>query len=237
MTRYDRYEARSSGVLSALAALFLVVYAAPIVWPQLPGGVARACAVANGAIWACFVADLATRLALTPHRGRWLVTHPIDVLTVALPMLRPLRVLRVFTATQTLLTRSGGLLRGGQAVVATAALLVVIGALAVLDAERGAAGATITDAPDALWWSVTTVTTVGYGDLYPVTGTGRIVASALMVIGISLVGTITATVAAWFVAQRAEDERADDERDRAHLQALLSEVSALRREVAHLRRP
>lgn len=75
-----------------------------------------------------------------------------------------------------------------------------IAALAMLDAERDADGATIHTFGDALWWGATTVTTVGYGDRYPVTTTGRIVATALMVVGISLVGVVTATIAAWFVS-------------------------------------
>ena len=72
-----------------------------------------------------------------------------------------------------------------------------------VDVERGAHGANITTFGDALWWAMTTVTTVGYGDQFPVTTTGRIVAAALMLVGISLLGLITATVAASFVALSA----------------------------------
>jgi voltage-gated potassium channel len=62
--------------------------------------------------------------------------------------------------------------------------------------------------PDALWWAATTVTTVGYGDRYPVTAVGRLVATGLMVVGIALLGVITASVAAWFVRniQAAREE-------------------------------
>jgi voltage-gated potassium channel len=71
--------------------------------------------------------------------------------------------------------------------------------VAALDAERDAPKANITTIGDALWWAATTVTTVGYGDRYPVTTTGRIIAVTLMVVGIALVGAITASIAAWFV--------------------------------------
>lgn len=85
-----------------------------------------------------------------------------------------------------------------------------LGAVAVLDAEQDAAGANISTFGDALWWSATTVTTVGYGGHFPVTATGRFVAVALMLVGIACVGASTAGVAAWLVAQvQAED--CDDE--------------------------
>ena len=83
-----------------------------------------------------------------------------------------------------------------------ASVLILIGALAILDAERGSPGANITSFSDALCWTITTVTTVGYGDRYPVTGLGRLVTAALMLVGISLLRLVTATVAAWFM--RAE---------------------------------
>ena len=78
-------------------------------------------------------------------------------------------------------------------------MAVGLGALAVLDAERDAPGANITTAGDALWWAATTVTTVGYGDRYPVTTTGRFVAVALMVVGIAVVSALTAVIASWLI--------------------------------------
>jgi voltage-gated potassium channel len=81
----------------------------------------------------------------------------------------------------------------------------------VLDVERSSPDANITDFGDAIWWAVTTMTTVGYGDRYPVTGIGRIVAFALMVGGIALLGTVTATLASWLVENvEAEKEQSED---------------------------
>jgi voltage-gated potassium channel len=76
---------------------------------------------------------------------------------------------------------------------------VSLGALAVLDAERNAPDANITTAGDALWWASTTVTTVGYGDRFPLTTEGRFIAVGLMLVGISLVGSLTAVIAAWMI--------------------------------------
>ena len=196
-----RYETRTSALMTVLALLFLGVYAITVIATGFPVWLLRAAGTLNGVIWAVFAVDLAIRVWLAEHRVRWLIAHPIDVVSVLLPALRPLRVLRVFTAGQTLLARRGGLVRTGQAVVFTAALLVLIGALAALDAEQGAPDATIVTFGDALWWAITTVTTVGYGDLYPVTAQGRIVAASLMVVGISVLGVVTASVAAWFIEQ------------------------------------
>ncbi|MFI0712522.1 potassium channel family protein [Streptomyces inhibens] len=88
-------------------------------------------------------------------------------------------------------------------VVMTAVLLA--GAALVVVAESGAQHANITSYPRALWWSLETATTVGYGDFYPVTLWGRIIASLLMLSAITAFGVITAALATWFVGHAQED--------------------------------
>src|SRR5450759_4660981 len=78
-------------------------------------------------------------------------------------------------------------------------LILFVASLAVLDAERGAKSATITTFGDALWWAMTTVTTVGYGDRYPITTQGRFIAGGLMLGGIALLGIVTASLASWLL--------------------------------------
>lgn len=148
------------------------------------------------------------RLAIANNRWQFVRKNPVDVASVVLPALRPLRALRVFTAGQSLLTNKSGLVQTGQAIIFTAGLLVYIGALALLDVEGNADGALVTTFGDAIWWALVTVTTVGYGDLYPVTTEGRLVAGALMVVGISVLGAVTATAATWLIqsSNRREDE-------------------------------
>jgi voltage-gated potassium channel len=85
-------------------------------------------------------------------------------------------------------------------VIGLAVVAVGLGSVAMLDVERGDPDANITTFGDALWWATSTVTTVGYGDRFPVTLEGRLIAFALMLVGISLVGVVTASVAAWLVA-------------------------------------
>ena len=95
-------------------------------------------------------------------------------------------------------------------VAGAAVTAVALGSITVLDAEQDAKGANITTFGDALWWARTTVATVGYGDRFPVTVQGRVVAVGLMLVGIALVGAVTATIAAWLVSQvEQERERAD----------------------------
>jgi voltage-gated potassium channel len=87
------------------------------------------------------------------------------------------------------------------AITAVASAVLVTAAWAMWLLERHAAGANITTYPRALWWAMETITTVGYGDHHPVTTGGRLVAAGLMVVGLALVGVITATVVTWFFAE------------------------------------
>lgn len=108
------------------------------------------------------------------------------------------------------------------------ALLVTVGALAITEAERGEPGATINTLGDGFWWAFTTITTVGYGDRYPVTSTGRFVAAALMVSGVALLGVITATIASWLVQRVSEVTESEEAATRAQVELLAEEVRQLR---------
>ncbi|MFF8359884.1 potassium channel family protein [Streptomyces chartreusis] len=110
-------------------------------------------------------------------------------------------------AVDLLLGRQGRSLHFKAAGAATVVLLfvVLVGSGLVVAAERGAPGAKLTSYPLALWWSVETATTVGYGDFYPVTVWGRLIAVVVMVVGITAYGMVTAALATWFV--RRDQER------------------------------
>ncbi|GAA3732045.1 potassium channel family protein [Streptomyces tremellae] len=86
-------------------------------------------------------------------------------------------------------------------------VVLLVGSWLVVPAERGAPDASITSYPRALWWALETATTVGYGDLYPVTLWGRVIACVVMFVGISLFGVLTAALATWFVSGATRELR------------------------------
>lgn len=147
---------------------------------------------------------------------------------VVLPMLRPLRLLRLVTLLAIVHRSSGQSLRGRVVIYATGAtaLLIGVAALAMLDAERHAQGAAITSYGTALWWAMETVTTVGYGDMAPVTTTGRMIAGALMIGGTALLGIVTAKLASWLVERVAEQDEASQAATRKQVADLSEEVRA-----------
>jgi voltage-gated potassium channel len=109
-----------------------------------------------------------------------------------------------------------------------ALLLVYVAALAELKYERYAPGSQITTFPDALWWAVATLTTVGYGDHFPVTAPGRFIAVLLMIGGICLIGAAGATITHWIISQVAKDEVAQQSVTVAHIDDLRDEIARLR---------
>jgi voltage-gated potassium channel len=195
------------------AVVFLAAYAVPILAPDLPSWLLDVCRWLSWIAWGIFVVDLVVRLALADERLRYLGRHWYDLLVVVLPLLRPLRLLRLIPLLSVLNRRAQTRLRGRVAIYVAggASLLAFVAALAVLDVERSSPDANISDFGDAIWWAVTTMTTVGYGDHYPVTSVGRVGAFGLMLGGIALLGTVTATLASWLVETvDAEKEQAED---------------------------
>ncbi|MFI5710647.1 potassium channel family protein [Kribbella sp. NPDC051620] len=232
------YERRSAWFLTAAAVLFLGVYAWPILALGLSPGLVRACSTANLAIWIAFGFDYLVRLTLADSKRRFVRSHLLDLVVLVLPLLRPLRALRVVTALARL-NRTSVSVRGRTTtyVVGAVLLLGFVSALAVLDAEREVAGANITTFADAIWWAATTITTVGYGDQFPTTPEGRFVGVGLMIGGIALAGTITAALASWFVEQINTAEQAEADTRDDQLATLLAEVKALRADLAQRPQP
>lgn len=197
---YERWDRLVEWPLAAASVVFLAVYAWLVI--GRPGAAGQALALGvTSAVWLVFAIDYVVRLRLVPDRRRWFVRNLHLLALVALPFFRPLYLLRLVALLGALGRVTSTAFRGRVIlyVVASTALIVGMGSLAVLDAEQDAPGALITTYGDALWWAMTTVTTVGYGDLYPVTVAGRVLAVFLMLSGVALVGAVTATLASWFV--------------------------------------
>jgi len=230
-----RWEKRTQRPLLGLAVLFAVAYAVPIVLPDADPAVKRACTVAEWTVWGAFAADYLVRLVLTEDKKHFVRHHWLDLCAVLLPLLRPLQLLRV-VATLMLVGRRARMatqIRLTTYVAGAVTGLLMFGSLAVLAVERESPDGNIKTAGDALWWSFTTMTTVGYGDHSPTTGLGRVLAVGLMLSGIALLGVVTANIAAWFIARFDQDDE-EERRQTAAIETLTEEVRALRAQVAKL---
>lgn len=183
------------------------------------------------ATWALFGIDYVVRLAVSRDRKTFFVRNLFDLAVLVLPLLRPLRLLRLVTLLSVLNRTESHGLRGWVLTCAAggALLLVFCGAPAITDAGRPHPGSTIHSFGDGLWWAATTMTTVGYGDTYPITATGRFVAAALMIGGIALLGVVTATLASWLVERVAEANDAEQSATRQQVADLSPQVERLER--------
>ncbi|MFY2861732.1 potassium channel family protein [Mycobacterium sp. THU-M104] len=179
--------------------------------------------------WCLFVGDYLVRLTLASDKRHWFVHHLFDLLVAALPLMRPLLLLRLVVLAGALQKAIGMAMRGRilTYTITGVCLLIYVSSVAVLDFERGHLGAKITSFGEALWWAVSTVTTVGYGDLYPVTVAGRLVAVMLMIGGITLVGVVTASLASWIVERVSETDSAQQASSSAEIAELRHEVRRL----------
>lgn len=204
--------------------LFFVGYSVFVLVTDPPEWLIVVLVVVGIATWGAFAIDLVARVALSDRGRRWrfVLTHPIDVLSVFVPLFRALRVADLLRHVPLLNGKSGAAVRGS--VIAHALTYVVVFvyviALATLQVERYAPGSTITTFGDALWWAVVTIATVGYGDTYPVTATGRFLAVMLMGGGIVIVGTTSAIVVSYITERIAANRAASGD------QAPSSESSA-----------
>ncbi len=228
--RLMSWEARTDWPLAGAAVLFLVAFAWPILDTGLSPGWRHTCAVFEAVIWGVFIAEYLFRLGLATQRARYFLRHLPDLAILVLPFLRPLRVLRLVVLLKVLNRRAADSLHGRIAVYVSGAtvLLVFCASLAVLDAERGRPNSNIETFGGALWWSVTTVSTVGYGDRYPVTNDGRLVAVMLMIGGVALLGTVTASLASWLISRVKQAEESVQSATRADIATLAMEVRELR---------
>ncbi|NMM23265.1 MAG: two pore domain potassium channel family protein [Phycicoccus sp.] len=230
----DRWEDAAEWPLTGAAVLFLVAYAWPILAPDLAPPWPEVFRLTTWGTWGLFVVDYVVRLALSRSRWEFVRRNLLDLAVVALPLLRPLRLLRLVTLLSVLNRYAGGSLRGRVAVYVAGSVVLVlfVASLAVLDAERGQVGANISTFGDALWWAMTTVTTVGYGDRFPVTETGRLIAGGLMLAGVALLGVVTASLASWLLERVREVEEDSGAATRRDVAALTHEVAALREDLA-----
>jgi len=175
------------------------------------------------------------RMGWSAEFWRWgwvdlLAAIPFDAAFRTLQIIRVYRILRVLRILYKLqeLTTGTTLNERLLALPGVALVMIVFSTALMVEAERHAPGATIKSGGDALWWALTTVTTVGYGDTYPVTTEGRIIAAGLMLVGIALFGSISAIVTSKLILPK---ETKDHEELRREVRALHGEIRELRDEL------
>lgn len=253
--RLKKWEGRLEWPLTAVSILFLVAYAAPIMAPGISDSAKAWSELLVNITWGVFAVEYFLRLAIAKRRWQFFKTHLLDFAIVTLPLLRPLRLLRLITLLAVLnRLGTGGSLRGrvGIYVVGGTSLLLLCSSLAITEAEMHVAESAINNFGDGLWWSITTMTTVGYGDITPVTATGKAVGVALMLGALGLLGVVTATLASWLVGSVTGSEEQPPisqtpvvspsavpeagTNQAEQLALLVTEVKALRAEVAELRK-
>jgi voltage-gated potassium channel len=182
------------------------------------------------ALWALLLAEYLVRLVVTPDRRGYLKRRWVEPVTVVAPPFQGWHLIGI--EKMGLLLQEAGLrlqfiLRHHSLfrVLIAAFGTLVLGAWLVMLFEGHAKNSNIHNYPDALWWAIVTVTTVGYGDRYPVTTGGRAVAVVLMLVGIGLIGTLTATVASVFVKEHTDANREEYKKGHADLGQRLSVIS------------
>ena len=198
-----------SPILTALAVLFLIAFSIPAFVTDLTDQARSAIEIIQWVCWLAFALDLILGLATSRDKKEYLLKHPLEIASVLLPFLRPLRLMRVISFGSLAMQK---IAMGKQfaitvKVAVTAVFVSYIAAVQITISERSVEGSNIKTFGDGLWWAITTVTTVGYGDRFPTTTEGRILAVMLMLVGISLVGVITASVASWFVRLSQEESK------------------------------
>ncbi|CAN2188042.1 Potassium channel domain containing protein [Candidatus Nanopelagicaceae bacterium] len=196
-------------VLTVLAVCFLVAFSYPAFKSDISASQQNYIDLVQWICWLAFALDLAFGIISAENKKSYLKHHPLEIASVLLPFLRPLRLMRVISFGGLAIQKIaiGRQFAITLKVVLTSIFVAYIAAVQITITERSVEGSNIKSFSDGLWWATTTVTTVGYGDRYPTTSEGRFLAVLLMIVGISLIGVITASVAAWFVKISNNEEK------------------------------
>lgn len=190
---------------------------------KLPPELSRLLSIIDDGICIVFLYDFIYRFIRAESKRKFIKWGWIDLIS-SIPtfeylrygrlfrLFRLFRILRAFRSVKYLIkhifkTRTRGTFA---TVTMVAVLMIIFGSIAILQVENESE-CNIRSAEDAIWWAFVTITTVGYGDKFPVTTEGRLIAAALMITGIGLFGTFTGCVAAWFMGDKSGKEESTAE--------------------------
>jgi voltage-gated potassium channel len=191
-----------------LSLIYSITFIYPIYFYPAPHLAVEFCRWINHGIWALFGIDYVIMFSLAPKKRKFVKAHIFELVLVALPFARALRPLRaiLFISQAGFRSRRQLIKNIWWVVAAASVLMILIMSAAILDVERNLPNGNIHGPSDAIWWALVTVTTIGYGDKFPVSNEGRLIAGFLIVFGVIMMATITAALAAWILEQQVEED-------------------------------
>jgi len=225
----DRIEQATKYPMALLGVAWMVI-GIIVLTTDVNGSASTALVGALFVLWAVLLVEYLVRLVVSPDRRSYLKRRWVEPATVVVPPFQGWHIIGI--EKMSLLLHEGELRveailkhHGLFRVLIAAAATLVTGSWLVLLFEENAKGSNIHDYPGALWWAIVTVTTVGYGDKFPVTGGGKAVAVVLMLVGIGLIGVLTATVASVFIKEHTDANKEEFKKGHADLGQRLSVIS------------
>ncbi|MFF1878002.1 potassium channel family protein [Leifsonia sp. NPDC058230] len=213
----QRWERATIWPLIGASLVFLVCYSWLVLEPRMPRTLNTVLVVVLVLVWVSFVVDYVVRLVLSPKKWAFVRANPVDLASILIPLARPFRLVADLQRVPALRGNTGMHLRRRVIIIAASfvVLFIYVIALAEYSVERDAPNANITSFGDAIWWACVTMATVGYGDYYPITVPGRILAVLLMIGGVAIVGTASATIVN-YLNDRTRHLREERERRGVH---------------------
>lgn len=220
------WEDRSSTPMFVASVLYLLAFAAPIMSTRIQEPYDGYLNIIQMILWGLFAADYCIRLYLAPRRLYFITHNLMNLAIVLLPAWRIVSFLAMIH-----LTTNRQYKRLSELAVKLfgyTAIFIIMFALAIYSVESSEPGAMIRDLPTAYWWTFTTLATVGYGDVYPVTGIGRVIAVVVMLYGVGMVAVATGALASWIIEKIGGREEQEYPATKADVDDLRQEISELR---------
>ena len=220
------WEERSSRPMFVASVLYLLAFAAPIMSTHIQEPYDGYLNIIQLILWGLFAADYCIRLYLAPRRLYFITHNLMNLAIVLLPAWRIVSFLAMIH-----LTTNRQYKRLSELAVKLfgyTAIFIIMFALAIYSVESSESGAMIRDLPTAYWWTFTTLATVGYGDVYPITGIGRVIAVVVMLYGVGMVAVATGALASWIIEKIGGREEQEYPATKADVDDLRQEISELR---------
>ena len=220
------WEERSSRPMFVASVLYLLAFAAPIMSTRIQEPYDGYLNILQLILWGLFAADYCIRLYLAPRRLYFITHNLMNLAIVLLPAWRIVSFLAMIYMTAN--RQYKRLSELAVKLFGYTAIFIIMFALAIYSVESSEPGAMIRDLPTAYWWTFTTLATVGYGDVYPVTGIGRVIAVVVMLYGVGMVAVATGALASWIIEKIGGREEQEYPATKADVDDLRQEISELR---------